>query len=154
MRVREVMERNVLWIPADASVNEASRMLREHGVTGAPVGNAAGRIVGVISRTDLANGWELAEARRRLAFYRDAHGELLPIGEDPVTTFGECRVDEVMMSLVFAVQVDDSVAKAAALMETEGIHRVIVLEGMRLVGILSASDIVGAVARGELVALQ
>ena len=154
MRVRELMEPNVTWIPGHANVNEASRILREHGISGAPVGDATGRIVGVISRTDLCDGWELAEARRRLAFYRNERGELLPAGEDPVNVFSARKVEEIMMPLVFAVQIDDPLGKAAALMEAEGIHRVLVLEGARLVGILSASDIVGAVARGDLIALH
>ena len=148
------MERDVTSIPARANVNEASRILRERGISGAPVGDATGRIVGVISRTDLSDGWELAEARRRLAFYRNERGELAPPGEDPVNAFSARRVEEVMMPLVFSVQADDLLGTAAALMDAEGIHRVIVLEGHDLVGILSASDIVRAVARGELVAWE
>ena len=56
-----------------------------------------------------------------------------------------------MMPLVFSVQQDDPVREAASLMTVEQIHRVIVLDGKRLVGILSASDIAAAVGRGELV---
>ncbi len=148
------MERDVTWVPSHVNINEASRLLREHGVSGAPVGDATGKVIGVISRTDLADGWELAEARRRLAFYRNERGELLPAGEDPINAFSARKVEEVMMPFVFAVQADDPVSKAAALMDAEGIHRVIVLEGPHLAGILSASDVVGAVARGELVPLQ
>jgi CBS domain-containing protein len=154
MRVRELMQSDVTWIAASMSVTEAARILREHGVHGAPVGDAAGRIIGVISTTDLASGWELAEARRRLIYYRDSGGELASVTEDPVSAFAARQVDEVMMPLVFSVQIDDPLINAAALMEAEGIHRVIVLEGARLAGILSASDIVGAVARRELVPLH
>ena len=154
MKVRELMEREVTWIPAHVNINEASRILREHGISGAPVGDATGKIVGVISRTDLADGWELAETHRRFAFYRNERGELPPAGDDPVNVFSARKVEDVMMPLVFSVQADDLLGTAAALMNAEGIHRVIVLEGTDLVGILSASDVVGAVARGELVAWQ
>ena len=154
MKVRELMERDVTCIPAHVNINEASRILREQGISGAPVGDHTGRIIGVISRTDLADGWELAEARRRLAFYRNERGELPPPGDDPINVFSARKVEEVMMPLVFSVQADDLLGTAAALMDAEGIHRVIVLEGHDLVGILSASDVVGAVARGELVPWQ
>ena len=56
-----------------------------------------------------------------------------------------------MTPLLFAVQKDDPIQEAALLMTAEQIHRVIVLDGERLVGILSASDIAAAVGRGELV---
>ena len=148
------MERDVTCIPAHVNINEASRILREQGISGAPVGDATGKIVGVISRTDLTDGWELAEATRRYAFYRNERGELLPAGDDPVDVFSARKVEEVMMPLVFSVQADDLLGAAAALMNAEGIHRLIVLEGSELVGILSASDVVGAVARGELVPWQ
>ena len=54
------------------------------------------------------------------------------------------------MSLAFSMRPDDEFAKAAKLMRAENIHRVIVVDGGRLVGVLSASDIVGAVADGRL----
>jgi CBS domain-containing protein len=56
-----------------------------------------------------------------------------------------------MMPVVFSVDCNDPIRTAAALMQAEGIHRVIVLGEGRLVGVLSASAIVAAVARGELV---
>jgi CBS domain-containing protein len=90
-------------------------------------------------------------AERQRVFYRTAAGQFLPIASDEPSTFGERAVGEVMMPLVFSVQQDDPVRKAASLMTVEQIHRLIVLDGKRLIGILSASDIAAAVGRGELV---
>lgn len=155
MLVREIMERYVLSIPDDATVAEAAQMLRENGASGAPVADESGEIIGVVSRTDITEGWELAAARQRLAFYRDPSEAIdqIEIG-DPLSTFAAQRVSQIMMPLVFSVQIGDSVTQAARLMAAEGIHRVIVLDAHRLVGILTASDIVEAVSRGEIAPLS
>jgi CBS domain-containing protein len=62
----------------------------------------------------------------------------------------EHTVSEVMTQAVFSVEADASVREAADLMERARIHRLLVEEDGGLVGILSASDLVRAVARGDL----
>ncbi len=153
--VKDLMRTEVLTIPSAATVAQASRMLRERQVSGAPVVDERGAPVGVISRTDLALGWEREEAQRHRIYYRAAVGEIVGTEEgDLGRKFGDRPVADVMMPLIFSVQQNDSLRKAAALMRAEGIHRVIVLDGQDLVGVLSASDLVAAVARGELVEPQ
>jgi len=153
MRVKNLIVAEVVTIPAGATAAETARILRERGVSGAPVVDETGQPVGVISRTDLAHGWEQSETQRRRVFYVTGAEELPAAApaEEPSGAFGQRPVREIMMPIIFSVQQHDSVRKAAALMTAEGIHRVIVLDGTRLVGVLSASDIVAAVGRGELI---
>ncbi len=151
MRVRDLMAVDVIVIPLSATVTEAEEILRRGHVSGAPVVDRTGSPVGVFSVSDVAFGWGQEEAERQRVFYRTAAGQFLPIDSDEPSTFGERAVGDVMMPLVFSVQQDDPVREAASLMTVEQIHRVIVLDGNRLVGILSASDIAAAVGRGELV---
>jgi CBS domain-containing protein len=152
LAVEDLMERRLFTIVEEMSVAEASRLLRERSVSGAPVVDRRGRPVGVISRTDLIEGWERAAVEARKAYYCAGAGELLPPISEPPADFGAKPVRDAMMPLVFSVQASDPVQKAAQLMAAEGIHRVIVLAGERLVGLLSASDIVRAVAQQLLVA--
>ena len=151
MQVKDLMATDVVAIPITATVTEAAEILRAAGVSGAPVVAQGGTPVGVISIADLAFGWGQAEAERQRVFYRTPTGEYVPMAADETSKFAECPVRSVMMPLVFSVREDDSIRTAAALMAIERIHRVIVLEGTRLIGILSAWDIAAAVARGELV---
>jgi CBS domain-containing protein len=150
MHVKDLMATDVVAIPITATVTEAAEILREAEVSGAPVVDRTGTPIGVISIADLAFGWGHAEAERQRVFYRASTGEYLPFIEDEASKFGECPVRRVMMPLVFSVRKDDPVRKAAALMRTERIHRVIVLDGTRLIGVLSAWDIAAAVGSGEL----
>lgn len=153
MRVSDLMVEEVVTIPATATVQKASDMLRVGEVSGAPVVDEQGNPIGVVSRTDLAYGWERAEVERRRTFYTAGTGEGagLPVPPPQDVPFGDKPVREIMMPLVFSVERNDSIQKAAALMSAEGIHRVFVMDGTRLAGVLSASTIVDAVARGELV---
>lgn len=63
----------------------------------------------------------------------------------------EHTVDEVMSRLVLSVGPDDAVEEAARVMDRENVHRLLVVEDGEAVGILTALDVVGAVARGRLV---
>jgi CBS domain-containing protein len=142
---------DVVVIPVSATVTEAAEILRRSHVSGAPVVDRAGTPVGVFSVRDVAFGWGQEEAQRQRVFYRAPAGQFLPVASDEPSNFGERGVGEVMTPLLFAVQKDDPIQEAALLMSAEQIHRVIVLDGNRLVGLLSGSDIVAAVGRGELV---
>lgn len=154
MRVRDLMARDVVSVPATSSVAQASEILRTAEVSGAPVVDEHGNPLGVISRTDLAYGWEQADLERRRWYYVGGFVEPVPGGKTQAREFGDRSVREVMMPIVFSVEHDDTVRKAAELMQAEGIHRVLVLQDRRIVGVLSASAIVNAVARGELVERQ
>jgi CBS domain-containing protein len=151
MQVRDLMTVDVVTIPETATVTEAAEVLRGSRVSGAPVVDQSGAPVGVISITDLAFGWGHAEAERQHIFHRARSGEYVPVATEGPSHFAECPVRDVMMPLVFSVRQDDPIDRAAALMTDEHIHRVIVLDGARLVGVLSAWDIAAAVARGDLV---
>jgi CBS domain-containing protein len=146
------MASDVVAVPASASVAQASEILRTAEVSGAPVVDESGNALGVISRTDLAYGWEQAEVERRRMYYVAGFVDSAPSpGAGAGREFGDRSVREVMMPVVFSVDHDDTVRKAAELMQAEGIHRVLVLQDRRLIGVLSASAIVHAVARGDLV---
>ncbi len=123
--VRDVMTRDVTTIPASATIAEARRILHERRISGAPVLSASGRVVGVVSASDLID----------------------PRHEGPVTD----PVDAVMTRVVFAVKASDPVILAARLMVEERIHRVVVVgEGGALVGIVTPMDLVRhAVPEGE-----
>jgi CBS domain-containing protein len=151
LTVKDLMTTGVVTVRESVTLAEASRLLGERQVSGAPVVNEDGHTVGVISRADLVRGWERAAAARRRAFYQAAAGEPVSLpGENVDAELGGRPVSEVMMPIVFSVQQSDSLRKAAALMSAEGIHRLIVLDGQRIVGLLSASDLVAAIASGKL----
>ena len=122
LRVRDVMTEAILLLRAETPIELAWDQLHEAGVSGAPVLNAKGRLVGVLSNHDLAN------PRR--------------------ATDGPSTVGDLMTRVVYAVRADDPVLAAVRMMVAEDIHRVVVVnEDGSLAGIVVAMDILRVLAR-------
>jgi CBS domain-containing protein len=88
-----------------------------------------------------------------LDMWEDAGAELTTRFETEApewSTLDEHTVSEVMTRAVLSVEPGADLREAASLMEREGVHRLLVIERGELVGILSAWDIVRAVAKGKL----
>jgi CBS domain-containing protein len=133
MKVAEIMRTTLETIGPDVTVAEAVTTLAEQHVSGLPVVERRDRLVGVISMTDVLQLLsEASDAERR--------GAILD------TTL----VREIMTAKPVTVDPDADVHDAARQMLYGEIHRVFVEYDGALVGVLSQSDIVGAVAGAKL----
>ena len=143
MRAEDVMTRNVVTIRADASVRDAARLLVEHRVSGLPVVDAEGRVVGVVTEADLI-ARQKGPAPRRSWWHRFL--------SDPEQLAEEYRkaegstVGDVMTTGVICVDPRMPIEAIATMLENRGIKRVPVMSGDRLVGIVSRADLVKALA--------
>jgi CBS domain-containing protein len=134
-RVGDVMSPRVLCVRPDVSLEMVSDLLLAEGFSGAPVVDEHGFPIGVISKTDLVR-----EHRTR----GDTHELESPLEpgfhEEKLAT---ATVAEAMMPIAFTIEEQSSLADAASVMSTEGVHRVpVVAEDGRVVGLLSSLDIV------------
>lgn len=114
--VEEVMSRDPVVIPASRSIREAARLMLQHNVSGLPVVDENGVVVGVITKTDIVR----------------AYAERLQ---------GKYKVKEYMYTDPPTVGPQHSVAYVAELLESHPSRRVLVVDGGRLVGIIAPSDI-------------
>jgi CBS domain-containing protein len=133
MKVADIMQTTLETIGTDDSVADAVTTIAEQHVSGLPVVNDRGRLVGVISSTDvLLLLSEAGDAERRAA------------------VLDETLVREIMTAKPVTVEPDADVHEAARQMLYGEIHRLFVEYDGALVGVLSQSDIVGAVAGARL----
>lgn len=123
--VSEYMTRSVRGVGPDQPLSDADLLLHTGGISALAVLDDAGALVGVVSRKDL-----LAEGS---------------YGHDRVLTLPDKPVREVMSSPAITVEATDPLSKAAKLMLKERIHRVFVVDGDALVGVLSTRDLMRAV---------
>jgi CBS domain-containing protein len=146
--VRDVMTRAVLTVRADWTIEELKGFLLEHGISGAPVVNGAGELVGVVSATDLLRQGDTGEAfNGRRAEHLLAEPLERALSRDElrsmyVATGSDSVVRDLMTPVVFQVDEDAPIHDVADLMARGRIHRVLVVREARPTGIISALDLV------------
>jgi CBS domain-containing protein len=142
----DVMNPRVLTVRDDLSVEELADFLVENEISGAPVEDAAGKLIGVVSVTDIvaviSEGAQRERDRKSASFYQSWERDPnLP--EDLGVEDGDIRVREIMNPIVYAVPEEMPVSEVAERMIESHIHRLLVTRGEKVVGILSTSDLLG-----------
>lgn|GEM_PF-604378 len=118
--VRDIMAPDVFWLAADTPLELAAQALADRQISGAPACEADGKVVGMITKTDLAEHFGPAHQAR--------------------------LVRDVMTPEIFAVGPDEPIERAIQLMAFEGVHRLLVLEADRLAGIVTSMDVLRELA--------
>jgi len=142
----QVMTGNVLTVRADWPVNQLVDFLADHAISGAPVVSSGQEPIGVVSLTDVARMGALGEKDKSdvPAFYRHDLARFIARDEMHglhVTAESQTTVGDIMTPMVFSVTEDASVQEVAEAMLTGRIHRVFVTRDGKLVGIISAMDL-------------
>jgi CBS domain-containing protein len=144
MRADQIMTRGVITIGPDASIIDAANMMLTHHVSALPVISPAGELIGIISQGDFIRRVELGTQRkpgRWLQF-------LVTAGEsasDFVQAHGR-KIGDIMTPAPFTISEQTSLDEIARIMETRDIKRLPVMRGNKLVGIVTPSNLLQAVA--------
>ncbi|HSF85445.1 MAG TPA: CBS domain-containing protein [Acidimicrobiia bacterium] len=135
--VAEAMTKSVVTVAPDASVTTAARIMRDTGISGLPVVDKHGKVVGILTEADLLHRAVLPDLTA-LEGRRTRH-------ETPGST-----VADLMSRQVVGVHKGDPLAKAARLMEKSRLRRLVVVgDDFTLEGIISRRDVVAALARSD-----
>jgi CBS domain-containing protein len=172
LRVRDVMTTDVVTFSPETSIRDAMEGLSTNHLSGAPV-VSGDKVVGVISMTDIlafiasapepepreeeeetiADSWDEPvvddeDGDFESALNAEVWDEALT-PENPLTgksVLEQHSVEEAMTREVFSLTSSASVRQAASMMGKHGIHRVVVVDGGMLAGIISSLDIARAVS--------
>ena len=146
MRAMDVMTTDVITVDPETTVQSLATLLAERGISGAPVVDTDGRLVGVISEGDLLHRAEIGTARRhrvrRRSWWLDHFAS--DLAREYVKSHGR-TVKEIMTRDVLTVTEDTELAEVAELLEAKRIKRVPVMREGKIVGIISRANIVRAV---------
>jgi CBS domain-containing protein len=144
MKVKDVMTQDVVTVRVGATLKQAAQLLVEHRISGLPVVDGEGTLLGIVSERDLLfkeSGWV---------------GDYPRYGRpgSPLASGGAGRVDahlvgEAMTTLATTIEPERSVTAAARLMLEQDVNRLPVVEDGDLVGIVTRADLVRAFTRAD-----
>ena len=145
MKVSDIMTHPVITVAPEMTIGEAAELMIGHRISGLPVVNAAGGVVGIVTEGDLLRRAETGTERRRSRWleFLIAPGRL---ASEYAHAHGR-RVGEVMTDAVVSVGPDDLIPDLIDAMERRRIKRVPVIERGRLVGIVSRANLVRALVQ-------
>src|SRR5579875_3420852 len=146
MKVRDVMTREVVTIAPSATLGEAAAPMARHRISGLPVIDGE-RLVGIIAEGDLVRYLKRVAPYYLYLFVET--GAFIPPEPDLATRLAEVRqrpVAEAMTRRVVTVRPDQDLDEVAALLAGRHIKRAPVMDGDRLVGIVSRLDLVRVLA--------
>ncbi len=144
MRAIDVMVRDVVTVHPDTDVAEAIKLMSEHDVSALPVVDAAGNLVGVLSEADLIHRAELGTEKQR-PWWLEAVTGASTLATEFAKSHGK-KVGEVMTDGVISVAEETPLSEIAAIFERKRIKRVPVVKDGKLVGIVSRSNLIQALA--------
>ena len=144
MKARDVMVRDVITIGPRDSVAHAANLIAQNDVSALPVIDDHGRLVGLISEGDLMNREEIGTEIHH-PWWIEAVTPGATLAAEFAKSHGK-RVEEVMSENVITATEDTSLADIAALLERNRIKRIPILRNGELVGIVSRSNLVQALA--------
>ena len=142
MFVADVMTSPAATVTADTPVKTAARLLRDRDVAAAPVVDDTGALIGIVSEIDLLRG----------TLAPDPVAHLMPVSVAPEAL--PSRVADVMTRDVQVLLPHDDLFDAARSMRASGIRSLPVVDGGRVVGVVSRSDLLRVLAREDDEVLQ
>jgi CBS domain-containing protein len=144
MKALDVMVHDVVTVNPDDSVAEAARLLAEHDVSALPVVDDDENVVGVISEADLLHRDEIGTEKHRPRWL-EAVTPASTLAAEFTKSHGR-RVEEVMSTDVISAAEDTPLSEIATILERHRIKRVPILRGGKLIGIVSRSNLIQALA--------
>lgn len=145
LTVRDLLPaRPLVTVTPATTIETLNRLLATHEISGAPVVDSEERPIGVVSQSDLVR---LAAGRRGVTDEAIV-GERRPNGEIALSGDLEQKtVADIMEARVHSVAIEESIPMVAKIMRSLHIHRVVVVEHNKLVGVLTAFDLLKVIER-------
>jgi CBS domain-containing protein len=139
MKVADVMVTNVPSLAADMTWKQAAEFFVEKGVSAAPVVDAHGKLIGVLSEKDLFRG--LFPSYGEWLKNPEAYLDFEKMEREAANDAGKRTIDEVMSKNLISVDPETPVLKIGALMVARNIHQVPVVHHEKVVGMVQRGKI-------------
>jgi len=147
LKARDIMTRDVITIRPEATVEELARLLIKHRISGVPVIDDSGKLVGIVTENDLITQNKRLHIPTIIRLF-DAY-IMLGSGkmEEEIRKMAAATVGDICTRDVVTVDEDTTIEDIATIMSERKIHLLPVVKDDRVVGIIGKADVVGAMTR-------
>ncbi|WP_369602851.1 CBS domain-containing protein [Hahella sp. SMD15-11] len=152
LKARDIMTPHIKSVPQHWTLQRFAAFLSENGISGSPVVDDSGEVIGIATLTDIADfHWNTVERSPETDMTEEERQEARRLKQ---FIFEEMQrvpveVSDIMCPILFSVDENDSVRQVARLMMEEHLHRVFVRRDGKLTGIITTFDMLKVVS-GEL----
>ena len=158
MKIEDAMKKDVIKFNELDKIVDVAQSLRDNKISGGPVVDENNKVVGIISEGDIMRLIEIHSPKINLILPAPLDLIELPlrmkyeldeVAED-MQKAGSTVIDQIMTKKIIKISPDDSIPKAAKLMDSHKIKRLPVVDSEgKLVGIITRGDIIGSMVRGD-----
>ena len=138
MLIKDVMSRKVITIPPKYSFTQILELFKKYDITGAPVVDKHGKVLGIISEKDLI----YALFPKQKEFYRNMEYYMTDSRrEDAIKDVVKLNASKIMRKKYIFVKPDDHILTACSQLLIHNIRRLLVMDKRHLVGIVTTNDV-------------
>jgi CBS domain-containing protein len=149
MKAQDIMTRDVVTVRPNASVQDIAKLMVEKHISGIPVVNDDGAVIGMVSQTDLMHRAEVGTEPKRKWWFR-AFADANTLARDFVKAHGHAAHD-IMARQIVSVRPDAELRDVADIMDKYKVKRVPVVQDGKLVGVVTRGDLVRALSLSQIV---
>lgn len=135
LKAKDIMSTTIRKARPDWFINQLAKLFAENSISGAPVEDEDGNVLGVVSATDIVR-YSRGGDRDEKKGYSDKDLQIMAFGSRI-----HVKVHEIMSSSVIEVVEETAVQKVAATMIDQEVHRVFVTRDEKIVGVISTVDL-------------
>jgi CBS domain-containing protein len=148
MKAQDIMTRTVITVTPDTSIQDVAALMVEKHISGIPVVAGDGKLVGMVSQSDLLHRAEVGTERKHKWWFR-----ILADSKEMAREYAKAhglRAGDVMARYVISVRPDADLSDVADILDNNRIKRVPVMENDKLVGLITRGDLVRALSLSQL----
>jgi CBS domain-containing protein len=148
MKAQEIMTRDVITVRPDTSVRDIAALMVEKHISGVPVVTDNGKLIGMVSQSDLLHRAEVGTERKHKWWFR-IFADSAAAAREYAKAHG-LKAHDIMSRYVVSVRDDAELRDVADILDKRRLKRVPVVESDRLVGIITRGDLVRALSQVQI----
>jgi len=160
MIIKDLMARHLTTLEPSETLEDAAKKMIEHAVSGAPVVDGQGKLVGILSETDILKHMKtlvddevgmryLSDTTHSLSLFVMLAERDHEVREAVLKRLRAAPVGTAMTASVITATPSDTMESVAALMIEHNVNRIPIVEGEKLVGMVTKSDFARFLATGK-----